>query len=326
VNKTKLSLLVKMLVLFTTFWLGSAPSARADIVFDAAASGRGEGATARWAHTVGDGNNRILVVSLTLNGNLLPSASSVTYAGVPLEQQISDNTAFPPAEIWTLVAPPVGTADVVVTCSSSAVAQIIGGSVSFFGVDQATPVRDSYSMHTQIGGNGTASISVNSNVGDVVVGVLGYYQIVPNTIIGPAAGQTLRWSQSDVTTLFHSLGSTKAGESISTTVSYDYMILGFTDIVVSAISLIPAAPTPAEMVENLNETVQSYDLPHGIENALLAKLNAALAALTAGDEAAARDSLQAFLNQVAAQAGKKITQAQADELTAAAQAIIDALG
>ena len=58
---------------------------------------------------------------------------------------------------------------------------------------------------------------------------------------------------------------------------------------------------------------------------LLAKLNAALEALAGGDEAAASESLQAFLNQVEAQAGKKITQAQADELIAAANAILVAL-
>ena len=85
--------------------------------------------------------------------------------------------------------------------------------------------------------------------------------------------------------------------------------------------------TPAGMIEALVETIVGFDPPlhHGTANSLMAKLNNALAELEAGDTAEARALIGAFINQVAAQAGKKISQAQADELIAAANAILAAL-
>ena len=71
--------------------------------------------------------------------------------------------------------------------------------------------------------------------------------------------------------------------------------------------------------------VTSAHLDHGPETALLAKLTAALAALDAGDTAGARESLRAFVNQVSARRGKKIPVAQADQLIAAANAILASL-
>lgn len=82
---------------------------------------------------------------------------------------------------------------------------------------------------------------------------------------------------------------------------------------------------PEELIEDLIELVKSYKLHHGIENALLAKLKAALKALSEGDTEKARESIQSFINQVKAQKGKKITQAQASDLIEAAEEILIAL-
>jgi len=70
------------------------------------------------------------------------------------------------------------------------------------------------------------------------------------------------------------------------------------------------------------------NLPKGIADSLLAKINTALQKLEDDNEnndAAAINSLQAFINAVQAQSGKKISQADADSLIAAAQQIIDLL-
>jgi hypothetical protein len=82
---------------------------------------------------------------------------------------------------------------------------------------------------------------------------------------------------------------------------------------------------PAVMIEDLSELVESYNLPHGIENALLVNLNSALAALEVGDTERARERLQAFINQVEARRGNKLTAEQADALVEAAEAILAAL-
>ncbi len=65
-------------------------------------------------------------------------------------------------------------------------------------------------------------------------------------------------------------------------------------------------PTPAFMIESLSDLVRSYNLPHGTEQALLAKLEAALIAIEGDDPLEALDPLQAFMNFVEAQTDKKI--------------------
>ena len=67
-------------------------------------------------------------------------------------------------------------------------------------------------------------------------------------------------------------------------------------------------------------------LPHGIETSLLSKLEAAEAALAAGDSGTACASLGAFVNEVRAQSGKKIPVADAQAAIAAAERIRQMLG
>jgi hypothetical protein len=89
-----------------------------------------------------------------------------------------------------------------------------------------------------------------------------------------------------------------------------------------------AALTPQQMIENLVETIQAYNprLQQGIENSLLSKLNNALAALDEEHTAGARGLVEAFINEVQAERGKKISEVRADELIAAANEILAALG
>ncbi|MHC4158568.1 MAG: FIMAH domain-containing protein, partial [Planctomycetota bacterium] len=85
---------------------------------------------------------------------------------------------------------------------------------------------------------------------------------------------------------------------------------------------------PTELIAELLEDVRDLGLPGGIENSLMAKLNAALASLedeNENNDIAAINTLGAFINAVEAQRGKKIPEAEADALIAAAQQIIDLL-
>ena len=83
--------------------------------------------------------------------------------------------------------------------------------------------------------------------------------------------------------------------------------------------------TPAEATQDLILYVLIFDLPQGIENSLVSKLEAAIKSLDRGRENAAENQLNAFINQVEAQRGKKISEEDADALIAAAQQIIDLL-
>jgi len=85
---------------------------------------------------------------------------------------------------------------------------------------------------------------------------------------------------------------------------------------------------PASLLEALVAKVWEIDLQQGIATSLDAKLDAALGALqdlNENNDGSAVNKLQAFINEVEAQRLKKLTDEQADELSAAAQAIIDLL-
>jgi hypothetical protein len=85
---------------------------------------------------------------------------------------------------------------------------------------------------------------------------------------------------------------------------------------------------PDELIAQLLEEIGELELPSGIENSLMAKLEAALGAMedeNENNDAAAINTLGAFINALEAQSGKKISEADADALIAVAQQIIDIL-
>ncbi len=84
-------------------------------------------------------------------------------------------------------------------------------------------------------------------------------------------------------------------------------------------------PTPEEALDALTELVESLGLSSELENALVTKLDHAAQSLAMGNTGAAINQLGAFINQVEAKRGNPLTEAQADALIAAAQAIIDAI-
>jgi probable HAF family extracellular repeat protein len=85
-------------------------------------------------------------------------------------------------------------------------------------------------------------------------------------------------------------------------------------------------PSPSGRIQGLIDLVISFDLPKGPENSLVTKLEHALASLEGGDSQTACSQLGAFINEVRAQSGNKLTTEQADELIADATAIRALLG
>ncbi len=84
--------------------------------------------------------------------------------------------------------------------------------------------------------------------------------------------------------------------------------------------------SPALMINNLINLVLNSNLPKGIENSLIVKLEHAEDSINAGDISGACDQLTAFINEVNAQAGKKLTLDQANQLISGANQIKTALG
>ncbi|NQV33756.1 MAG: hypothetical protein HQ515_13770 [Phycisphaeraceae bacterium] len=82
-----------------------------------------------------------------------------------------------------------------------------------------------------------------------------------------------------------------------------------------------------EKTQQLIKKIVALDLPAGIENSLVSKLENAINSLETGQDNAAINKLEAFINQVKAQRDKKqnLTNEQAGELIANVQAIIKSI-
>ena len=214
--------------------------AEAVITFDSAASAS-EANPLSWPHTVGTELNRLLVVGVSVN-SVSPFApvTSVTYAGQSLPRQVLNNAGSPVIEIWTLVAPPSGTANVVVTYSLPTM--LVGGSVSFAGVNQIIPIRASNQARDIQNDALSISTSVASQIGDVVIDAVAALGALP--ICSPGAGQTSRWALTAGAGLFGG-GSTKPGEAGSTSMSWD-LTVDFGDVrgALAVISIMPFVPIP----------------------------------------------------------------------------------
>ncbi|MDE1763519.1 MAG: right-handed parallel beta-helix repeat-containing protein [Thaumarchaeota archaeon] len=83
--------------------------------------------------------------------------------------------------------------------------------------------------------------------------------------------------------------------------------------------------TPQQALQSLITLKESMGLPQGLTTSLDAKLNAASDSLNSGDDNTAKNQLNAFIHEVNAQAGKKITQDQANQLMSGAQNIINSI-
>ncbi|MHC4498457.1 MAG: LamG domain-containing protein, partial [Planctomycetota bacterium] len=124
----------------------SAGVANAAIGFDNASFGTSgsdpAGTTLSWSHTVGSGNNRILVVGIGAEDNSASDLiiSSVTYGGANMvlvvgSSSTADVSTLQKTELYYLLSPASGTDTITVTYSGP-VGNRNGGAVSLTGVDQ----------------------------------------------------------------------------------------------------------------------------------------------------------------------------------------------
>jgi uncharacterized delta-60 repeat protein len=191
-----------------------------------------------WAHTVNAGVNRALFVEISID-NLGANVNSVTYGGVAMTQ-VGRQGGNHAVEIWTLVNPTVGTANVVVSLSGNTA--VAAGASTFNGVNQATPTG------AFVGNSGTTfllnlsgSVTVASAPGDVVIDA----QFWTDTLANPVgAGQTSQWSSSSLLSSALGSSSTESGAA-NVTMSGSASLLSALGAhwSIGAVS-VKAAPTP----------------------------------------------------------------------------------
>ena len=158
---------------------------------------------------------------------------------------------------------------------------------------------------------------------------------------GTDSGSARVFSGADGSILY-TLDGDSAGDffGVSVSIAGDVDGDGFADLIVGAprddnngtdsgsARVIVSDTTPLILIENLMEDVVVLNLSRGIENSLDAKLDRVLTALEEArrnSEQVAVNVLEAFINAVQAQSGNHIPVADADDLIAKAQAIIDLL-
>lgn len=136
------------------------------------------------------GDDRVLVVRL-LYYRSSTKQLSVSYAGDALTQlgaaRYAENDAGDYAEMWYLVAPPVGTANLVISTPN--------GAVTTAAVEAWTGVNQSAPFGPFVGATGdypsqSPSLTVSAAVDDVVLDVFGGYSGVSNRTLSAGSNQT----------------------------------------------------------------------------------------------------------------------------------------
>lgn len=138
------------------------------------------------SHTVA-GTNKLLIVGVSISDNT--AVSSVTYSGQSLtlirfDEVLSTDRR---SELWYLVNPPSGTADIVVTLDQTE--KVIIGAISFTNVDQSNPINVDNGAIDSAGAT-HPSVSLTTTVDNALI------VDVVSTIGGtmtPSASQTERW-------------------------------------------------------------------------------------------------------------------------------------
>jgi archaellum component FlaF (FlaF/FlaG flagellin family) len=166
---------------FTYFMEGT--SGVENISLDQVSSVEDVCSTCTLSHTV-SGTNKILVLGLSTEGD---TPSSVTYDNEDLTQIRFDEVAFVKrTELWYLIDPPSGSADIVVTQSNG---KVIMGAISLNGVHQLDPVgANNGSNNSAFGTHPSTSLTTtvnNSWIVDVVS--------TTNGPMTPDASQLERW-------------------------------------------------------------------------------------------------------------------------------------
>ncbi len=83
-----------------------------------------------------------------------------------------------------------------------------------------------------------------------------------------------------------------------------------------------AVIAPQQLTQMLINNINAMKIDHGITTSLDSKLNAVISSLASGHDNAAKNQLNAFINEVNAQTGKMITPTQANNMVSSANIII----
>jgi hypothetical protein len=235
------------LALVLMAWALGTQQSNAQIQFDAASSatsGGSSGPTLTWSHTVANQSNRVLIVGVQTEGSSSIQPTSVTYNGAAMtnvgQAEATSSGIFQDVSQWYLIAPAVGTANVVVTWPS-AVTDQTAGAIGLYGVAQQSPEASATSFNNS--GATTTDITTLTD-GAWVVDMFGSGQDLGD--LSPGSGQTQRYTQSSSATTSGG-GSTKSVASAGAT-SMTWTQTGINRSAEVASAYAPAQNSPVEQL------------------------------------------------------------------------------
>ncbi|MBN1570660.1 MAG: hypothetical protein JXA73_22645 [Acidobacteria bacterium] len=164
--------LMATVVFFLFAWSSYVHAAVAVSTTKTADTGSGTASSLTITSFTVSGSNRLLLVGVSITKSSGQYVTSVTYGGTALTAIGTaeyGTTTGVRVELWQLLAPTTGTANVVV--NMSAAARFVAGAELLIGVDQ------DYPLGTYQGNNGNSSspsVTVSSNAGELVVDMVGH--------------------------------------------------------------------------------------------------------------------------------------------------------
>ena len=188
-----------------------------------------------WSHTVGSGNDRVLIVGVSMFDSGSNIVSSVAYGGQALTRIEQDSSSKTHAEMWMLTAPVEGTADIVVSLTKAV--NVVAGATAYSGVDQSTP----YSTVATGNGSSDPTFTVASAAGELVVDIVADRDVNSETV---GAGQTAQWVLKNGTASSDAWGGSSSEQgAASVTMSWSTVGAGAGEWAAVAVSLRPSSNT-----------------------------------------------------------------------------------
>jgi len=142
-------------------------------VFDAASEENGAGTSSpfSWSHTIGVGNDRILIVAFFVSTNAPATIGSVTFGSSTMTLLTSTRVDVTEVQLFAyyLTAPPVGVGTI--TVSTPAAHHFGGMAVSYFNVDQSNPL-EAINTSSAITAAATVTVIIRGQLGQTIISAM----------------------------------------------------------------------------------------------------------------------------------------------------------
>jgi uncharacterized repeat protein (TIGR01451 family) len=224
------------------------------------------------------GTNRLMIVGVSIStqgNNVGSSVSTITYGTQSLTKIAATvlETASRRVEMWQLLAPSAGTANITIngnkTGANNNKLGVVAGVITFTGVNQTSPLRSSTAAS---GSSATASASVSSSGADFVLDTL----CVAGTItVTSPTGQTSRWNTMSAATGQDATGVASSNTGTSPTATMSENLSGSSAWTIAVISIrafgadlsITKVGNPDPVLQNASVTYTLTITNNGLQNA-----------------------------------------------------------